>query len=222
MKRIPALFLSVPILLSIFSCTNVKTEKWPDGSVKSEITIKNGLRNGPARYWYQNGNIQMECGYVDDRLNGLLTRYFPYPGGIREEQQTFRNDTLEGEDLTWDRSGNLRVQAQFSRGRPNGSYREFYENKMIKTEGNYRNGSTDGLWLYYDETGNVIGKGMFKMGDGEQRSFFPGTNRIKMITRYKNNLRDGAETEYSPDGKPLRTRIFCAGKLLEVQEAAAQ
>ncbi|MEI6456280.1 MAG: hypothetical protein WCO93_08325 [bacterium] len=206
-----------PFLL-ITACTRVQTEKWPNGNLKSEITMHGGQRNGPARYWFEDGNIQMECIYKDDMLNGNLTRYFAYPEGAREEQQTYINDTLDGTDLLWDRAGNVLIQSHFLKGKLHGTYHEFYENKLIKAEGSYVNGNIDGLWLYYDDTGLVVGKGNFTMGNGEQRSFYTGTVKIKMITRYSNNLKDGAEIEYSPEGKVLRKRIYFAGNVNEVIE----
>ncbi len=217
MKKVRLLFLLTLPILVCFSCTRIAREQWENGNTKSEITLKGDQRNGPARYWYEDGNIQMECTYQNDRLNGTLTRYYSYPDGTKEEQQNYRNDSLEGPSLAWDRSGNLLVQTQYAKGKPHGTYREFYENKMIKTEGSYVFGNIDGLWLYYDDTGLVIGKGTFKMGNGEQRSFYPGTVRVKMITTYKNNLKDGEETEYSPEGKIIRMRVYSSGKVIEVK-----
>jgi len=212
--------LLIPLGLSILlfvSCTRVATEKWDNGNKKSEITLKGGQRNGPARYWYEDGNIQMECTYKDNLLNGTLTRYYPFPDGTKNEKQNYRNDTLDGAYIVWDRSGNILLETQYSMGKMHGAFREFYENKMIKTEGNYVMGNIDGLWLYFDDTGLVVGKGTFKMGTGVQKSFFPGTEQVKMITHYKNNLKDGEETEYSPEQKIIKTRIYFAGKLVETK-----
>jgi antitoxin component YwqK of YwqJK toxin-antitoxin module len=216
MKLTPLVYLLFIPGLLVIACTRVQTEKWPNGNKKSEITMHGGQRNGPAKYWYEDGNIQMECIYKNDRLNGNLIRYFAFPNGSREEQHTYINDTLDGIDLLWDRSGNPLIHSQFSKGKLHGTYREFYENKLIKAEGNYMNGNIDGLWLYYDDTGLVVGKGNFTMGNGEQRSFYTGTQQIKMITPYRNNLRDGTEIEYSPEGKVQRKKIYSAGKVTEV------
>lgn len=216
MKRIfnPVLFW---FLLFLTACSGVKTEKWPNGNIKSEISWHSDQRNGPAKYWYEDGTLQMECNYQNNILNGRLSRY--YQDGTKKEQQVYKNDTLDGPAFAWDRSGNLAIESNYVKGTYQGNYREFYPNRQIRIEGRYVKGIIDGQWLYFDESGQVIGKGNFHLGDGVQESFYPENGRIKIRTPYKNNVKEGTETEYSPDGRVLNVRIFSGGNLIKVNTA---
>ncbi len=204
-------------LFLMAACSGVKTEKWPNGNIKSEISWHGGQRNGPAKYWYEDGTLQMECAYQNNLLDGRLSRY--YQNGIKKEQQDYKNDTLNGPAFVWDRSGNLTIESNYAKGTYHGNYREFYPNRQIRIEGIYVKGIIDGQWLYFNESGQVIGKGNFNLGEGVQESFYPENGRIKSRTPYKNNVKEGTETEYAPDGRVLNVKIFSGGKLITVNTA---
>jgi len=208
------------VLLFFTACSGVKTENWPNGNIKSEITTLHNQRNGPAKYWYEDGTLQMECTYKNNRLEGSLIRY--YLKGFKEEQQKYKNDSLNGPGLFWDRLGNLVIETNYLNGKLHGNYREFYPNKQIKSEGFYIKGNIDGQWLYYNEFGQVIGLGNFHLGNGVQRSFYPENGKVKILTNYKNNLKEGSEIEYSPEGREIIARIFSKGNLIEEKTIPAR
>jgi len=204
-----------PFLFLLVACSGVKTEKWPNGYIKSEISMHGKERNGPAKYWYEDGTIQMECTYKKNKLEGILTRYLPT--GYKEELQTYKNDTLNGQNLQWDRLGDLVVEAYYAKGKLHGHYRELYPNKQTKTEGLYVNGDIDGQWLYFDESGQVVGMGNFIRGNGIQKSYYPENGQLKIMTPYKNNFKEGEEIEYSPEGKKMKINIYSKGDLIETK-----
>jgi len=204
-----------PILFLSIACSGVKTEKWPNGNIKSEISMHGKERNGLAKYWYEDGIIQMECFFKKNKLDGILTRYFAT--GSKEELQTYKNDTLNGQNLQWDRLGDLVVEAYYVKGKLHGHYRELYPNKQTKTEGIYVNGDIDGQWLYFNESGQVVGQGNFVHGNGIQKSYYPENGHLKIMTPYKNNLKEGQEIEYSPRGKDSIIKIYSNDNLIGVK-----
>ena len=49
-----------------------------------------------------------------------------------------------------------------------GSYVEFFENGDRMVEGNYKNGVPNGIWTYYDETGNIVKIETYNAGVAEK------------------------------------------------------
>ena len=52
MKRIRNLIIAIIVIITVTSCTKVKTEYWENGNTMSEITLKHGKKNGKAAYSY--------------------------------------------------------------------------------------------------------------------------------------------------------------------------
>ena len=70
------IFILVAGILFLTSCTKVKTEYWPNGNKKSEITVSGNSYEGPAKYWYVNGNIQTSCFYKNNKQDGTLQSFY--------------------------------------------------------------------------------------------------------------------------------------------------
>ncbi len=81
----------------------------------------------------------------------------------------------------------------------NGPYRMLYENGKPKIEGSYIDGLFDGKWIYYDDSGNVVGIGIYNRGTGSQKTWH-SNGQLKHIINYKDNLKQGKEIWYNPDG----------------------
>jgi hypothetical protein len=62
------------------------TEKYPDGSLKSEVTLKNGLRNGTYKEYYQNGEIKVKGNYENDMKEGTF-KYYDEEGKLTQKKE---------------------------------------------------------------------------------------------------------------------------------------
>ncbi len=182
-----ALFL---LILLFIACTRVETESWPGGNRKSEIHMKGNIYHGPARYWYEDGPLQMECNYKENKLNGRLIRYFS--NGKKEEERFYNDGLIVGLKRTWIPSGTLVSESIYNRGKLHGSHHDFYPSQRLKIEGEYINGQMEGRWLYYDELGNII-----------------------QITVFKKNLKDGWEVTYNQDGSIKYKRNYKLGQVIQ-------
>ncbi|MEI6901148.1 MAG: hypothetical protein WCL00_14825, partial [Bacteroidota bacterium] len=67
--RAPLFFL-VPFVFLLFSCNKPTTEYWPNGNKKSEISFNGKNYEGPAQYWFENGNLQATCTYRNNKIDG--------------------------------------------------------------------------------------------------------------------------------------------------------
>jgi antitoxin component YwqK of YwqJK toxin-antitoxin module len=208
-SRIIAITIIAALLIS--SCSQqTKKEYWPDGTLKSEIHLKGTIYDGKATWWYENGIKQMECHYKKNQLDSILTRWFP--NGKKQEEQHYRENKKNGVNRGWDIEGNKIFEQFYYNGILNGTFKEWHPNKELKMEGQYRMGKLDGKWLYYDNSGIIIGYGTFSNGDGMQKAFYENGN-LKTETSYINNLKEGVEKIYDITGKLKEARIYKAGVL---------
>jgi hypothetical protein len=73
MKNFTLLFF-----LMVFGCRNensAKKEFYDDGTVKSEVEMEEGYKNGRAKYFYPNGAVKNLYSYKDDLIEGPFTSY---------------------------------------------------------------------------------------------------------------------------------------------------
>jgi antitoxin component YwqK of YwqJK toxin-antitoxin module len=194
------------------SCTTDKKEYWPNGNIRSEIRMKGDAYYGPARYWYEDGGIQVSCNYKDNKVDGLMRTYHPN-GRIREEQE-FSMGIPEGKKMTWNPDGSEAVTCSYRKGQLHGRYTAWYPGRVIRMEGNYAEGREDGIWLYFDVSGKVIGKGNFTRGTGIQKAFYDN-GALKQLTRYTDGEKDGDEIFYRPDGTMEVINHYKHGKIME-------
>jgi len=208
MKRSTILLLSL-FLIACFSCSNnTKTEFWSNGNKKSRFSLKEGKMEGPATWWYENGNRQLECNYADSVLNGPFTRYFQ--NGRKQEETNYVSGKKEGNSLTWFADGKPESSISFFKGIENGPYRLYYPNQVIKVQGQYVMGLMTGKWLYYDHDGIIIGEGNFRHGDGLLRHFYYD-GKIQAEAGFRNNQKDGVETEFDENGNITSKKTYVNG-----------
>ena len=56
--------------------TGKAVDYWPDGHMKTEISYKDGKRNGPKTHWYENGQKLSVINYMNGKHDGLLTAWY--------------------------------------------------------------------------------------------------------------------------------------------------
>ena len=86
----------------------------------------------------------------------------------------------------------------------NGSYKSYYYDGKLKSEGSFLNGLYNGAWIYYYSNGNVQAKGSFVSGDGTDVSETSGLPR---------NGREGLWMFKHDNGKISQESSFLKGKL---------
>ena len=86
----------------------------------------------------------------------------------------------------------------------NGSYKSYYNDGKLKSEGTFLNGLYNGAWIYYYSNGNEMGRGSYIAGDGTDVSELSGLPR---------NGRDGLWKFYNVNGKVKQEANYIKGKL---------
>ncbi len=75
-----------------------------DGTLKSEITLSNNIRQGLAKFYYPNGNIRQQLNYNNGAVDGVVKEY--YENGRLKELYTIENGRREGAASIYDTNGN--------------------------------------------------------------------------------------------------------------------
>jgi antitoxin component YwqK of YwqJK toxin-antitoxin module len=196
------------ILMTVLFSSCEKTEKayYPNGKIKFSLP-KNGSGkiDGQAKFWYENGNLQLTGEYKDGVLNGKLCRY--RVDGIIETEDLYVGGKLDGLCREFHYNGNVKSEMPYVNDTLHGFSRQFDDVGQIMIEGVYEHGFFEGKWVYYDRLGNLIGNAEFKKGTGVKKSYDANGNLIG-IAEFKGNLKHGREIWYNASGKEIGTRYF--------------
>ncbi len=147
------------------------------------------MLDGPLKRWYENGVPETESFYIDGKLNGLAVTYSSF--GYKVLEENYRNDTLTGK------------------------YYKYYNDGAPQVAGEYLDGLFHGRWIYYSNHGKIVGMGEFDKGSGTQKAWWPD-GQIKREVSYVNNLKNGAERWYGPDGKLEKVIYFEDGVEVDI------
>lgn len=110
--------------------TGFLTESYPNGKLKTWITVKDGIANGLWQEWYENGKLKFNANWLDGKGHGLWEYYHE--------------------------NGNLRQEEFYNMDIPIGIFRVFYDNGQLKGKTSWLNGKKDGIWTYYNEVGMLL------------------------------------------------------------------
>jgi len=104
----------------------------------------------------------------------------------------YKNDTIIGEGII------------LSDGTFDGHWKYFYPNGILKSEGDYINGSKNGIWTFYYKDGKKqqIGKYKDEVPIGEWKWFYPNGN-IRRIEYYRKGKLEGPQIEYDNQGNEI-------------------
>lgn len=110
--------------------TVVKSYYEKSGDLKSEITVKNNKKNGPAKKYYPTGELHTLVNYVDN--------------------------IKEGETYWYYKNGNPYRVTPYLKGKMHGTRVIYYENGKIKAEIPYLNGELSESTKEYTKQGELI------------------------------------------------------------------
>lgn len=107
--------------------------------IKSELTVKEGVVEGEATYYYASGKV-MEKGI--------------YTKGQKDQKWTRYNE-----------NGSVSAIAFYNLGKKTGTWLVFDENGKKRFEMNYNNGEKTGVWTNWDENGVVVNTKDYSMAN---------------------------------------------------------
>ncbi len=95
MKTRPLLLFSLTAVLLSACGPRQKVEYFPTGEVEYRAPLNaQGLIEGEAKYFYKNGAVSAVLPYRNNRIEGLIKRY--YPNGQMESTEFCKNGETFG------------------------------------------------------------------------------------------------------------------------------
>jgi antitoxin component YwqK of YwqJK toxin-antitoxin module len=192
------------------------TSYFPNGKTKHVITFKNGIANGPANFFYEDGQLWESGNWMIDHWVGKYS--FFYPDGQKQYEWNYNN-----------------------LGKRQGPQNYFHPNGKVKYAGNWENGKTVGSLKVFDDSGKLTEERVYTDGKYEKtidkqlnaiQSSAPSSQSILQFTGtgnhtvydlsgkiekkgyFKNGLlMDGEQYLYNTDGVLITKLIFVNGNL---------
>lgn len=209
-----------------------KTGLWKQfyetGKIKSEITYKNNIPFGYAKFYFRNGNISEEGNWENYKWNGNYKYY--YEGGQLRYDWKFVNGIRESTQKYYFENGKLKFEGEWENGGENGTIREYNEDGSLKEERAYLNGTYDEDATKTHNTGipnptASIPKENKTKKTAESIAIFNGSGNNKLYTPtgkiskdgyfMKGVLMNGKSYEYSTEGKLIKTKVYKNGKVFQ-------
>jgi hypothetical protein len=139
-------------------------EYYPDGYIKSQVTIKDGLRNGITKNYDNRGRLISTAEYINDKNEGWLINYNSENGKIAIKAH-YKDDKQDGQVLQYYREGMLFRESLYIKGRVNGVIKTYWPNGRLKAENSFKMGKPALGLKEFDENGDVIKQPVIKVSE---------------------------------------------------------
>lgn len=121
-------------------------------------------RHGPARTWYDDGQLHTEAWWREGKRDGPFVEY--HRNGRKAREGTYRADAKVGTWTVWYEDGGLEERGEWADDRPHGAATTWHRGGKKRSEGRFCLGVQCGAWTTWDEGGRLLGRAEF----GEIRS----------------------------------------------------
>ena len=203
------------------------------GNLKTEVTYKDGKKNGYLKEYAENGDLLKISKYVDDEIQTeaeeiqkpeIQNEY--YPDGKVKISAMFRNGVPEGIRREYNSDGFVEKAYLYKQGviigegivkddgNRDGPWKDYYPDGTLKAEGTYDDGKQVGEWKYYHSNGKTEQVGRFsRQGkfEGTWKWYFDNGQLLREES-YRNGLKDGMSEEYDESGTVIESGEFVNGR----------
>lgn len=178
-----------------------------DEVIVEKIPFVNNQRQGEGRFYYENGALYRVVNFENNLEEGKGLEY----------AQDKRIITI----LNY-RNGFIRSIEKINRynklGKRKGYWIEYWDNDLIKEEGNWTNGVRNGIFKFFTKKGDLDRIEVYKGGelvegaeaaimlDIRKEYYEDGT--LKMVGSYKEGSKQGIFREYSKEGEIINSYVY--------------
>ena len=145
MKRNKLIIYHLLLYLLINACSHkdpnngIQEEYYPNGMLKSSMTLKDGQRNGIVKHFDTQGRLLSTAYYKNDVKEGELINYNSETKQIILKAN-FKNDVQHGEVIQYYREGMLFRKSNYNNGRVDGLVTTYWPDGKTKAENEFKNG----------------------------------------------------------------------------------
>jgi len=204
-----------------------------NGNLKLECIYKHGLRNGYYKEYDIDGKLLFAYKFVDGEkqefvaeLTKLDVKTEYYPDGKVKVKATYKDDKPEGVWREYTEDGKIDKSYIYKNGviigegiiteagEKTGSWKEFYDNGVLKGEGFYDDDTRVGPWTFFHRNGEVEQQGTYdSIGRSEGVwNWYYASGILHRKESFKNGLADGLLTEYDNLGNIITEGTFWRGQ----------
>ena len=162
-----------------------------------------GMLVGPFIEWYENGQRQVERGYVDGEKQGPVRQW--YRDGALKAIRYFHKSRPHGRYARWHVNGRKAEEGAYEHGKMVGPWTAWYPNVKKESEGMFVLGRKQGPWLYWHPNGQVKKDGRYNKGQKTGKwSFWYANGQLKHEGEYLNDYPAHTLRIYAEDGTLLQ------------------
>jgi antitoxin component YwqK of YwqJK toxin-antitoxin module len=183
----------------------------PNGMIAETGLVKNRMKTGTWKSFYESGN-KKEVGHCVDDVYYVDTMWSP-DGNVLVEKGEGVFEAYGPDDM-------LVETGKISGGRREGEWTTYYpeSDNIIMSTSQYANGELDGLQQFFFEDGTLQIEGAIMNGkrEGPWKWFHPNAT-LESGVDFKAGKKEGVQHFYLDDGTLTRTEVYKEGVLVENQ-----
>jgi hypothetical protein len=110
---------------------NIKRTYFKNGKVNTELSYKDGEKDGVGRIYYINGNVNQEVTYKKGKRDGLAKRF--YENGKLYQETQYVDDKMEGYRKKYDEEGKLLAEETYRDDSPCMGLKEYNSDGSLRS-----------------------------------------------------------------------------------------
>jgi antitoxin component YwqK of YwqJK toxin-antitoxin module len=176
---------------------DITYEYYPDGTLKSEIHVKNGIRNGITKKYDDKGRLISTAELVDDKYEGWMINYNPENNKITA-RALYKNDQQNGPATLFYSDGQLYREMTYMDGRVDSMVKTYWPGGKLQAEVFFRKGEPAIGLKEYDKNGNPVKQPSIVVKEVDQLSLFNKielriflSDKTREVQFYKGELKEG-------------------------------
>jgi hypothetical protein len=200
MKKRSVIIL-LALLTGLISCRHKNDELtyvyYPDGTLKSEIQVKKGMRNGITKNYDDRGRLVSTAELADDKYEGWMINYNPVNNKITA-RALYKNDQQNGPAILYYSDGQLYREMTYADGRVDSVVKTYWPGGKLQAEVYFKKGEPAIGLMEYDKKGTPVKQPSIVVKKVDQLSLF---NKIELriflsdktsdVKFYKGELKEG-------------------------------
>ena len=180
---------------------------YENGKVEREVTYKNNKLNGPSTYYYASGSLESQGNWVDDKNEGIFKYY--YESGPLWKEVNFKKGKQDGLTNIYYETGELMAKATYKQDIECGEHKSYYKSGQVSSVVSCKNctkGKLNGYQKFYYESGELWGEGNVKddLKDGIFK-YYDKSGHLTMEEPLKGDFVVGTIRYYDDNGKLVQT-----------------
>jgi len=115
--------------------TGSLTENYPDGKLKTELFLKEGMKNGKVKIYSETGQLTEIRSF---KMNEMHGKWFVFnEEGIKTSLAGYKNGQKEGKWMIWNDNGTLLYMLYYSKGNKTGTWKSFNDRGELVNQRKY-------------------------------------------------------------------------------------